>query len=748
MTISSSDLRRSFVDFFAAKGHRPVPSASLIPARWSTTLFTIAGMEPFVPAFLGEVPPPAPRVVSVQRCLRVAGAKSDIEYVGRTGRHGTFLEMLGNFSFGDYGKREAIVWAWEYLTRTLALDRARLWVTVHRSDDEAQQLWEREIGLEPERITRFDEDNFWTMGPTGPCGPSSEIFFDTGAEHASGPDDRGPNLGARFVEIWNLVFQQYNRAADGTLAPLGRLNIDTGAGFERLLAVANGKSSLYETDLFEDLIAAQPPVASGSLAPAEQRVRRLIVADHARAVTFLVADGVFPSNTDRGYVLRYLARRAIRSGKLLGYPSGFLTALVPAVARSLVSGYPELEGAVARVGTVLGREEASFERTLARGSELLASLIAQALAGATPLSGDDAFELHDTHGFPFELTREVAAEAGLAVDRDGFERAMEVQRERARSDARRKRAVVAVSDLPPVLSEFTGYDGLESEGTVRAILVEDEPVDRIERGTAAQLVLDRTSFYAERGGQIGDRGTILGLHGARFEVEDTQYLGEAIAHRGVVNAGAFAAGETVRTAVDPLWRQEIRRHHTSVHLLQRALRDVLGDEVVQAGSWVGNERMRFDFRSPRGALGPEMKRDVSARVNALIRADYHQELRVMSPQEAAASGAIAMAGEHYGERIRVVGFGPSLEFCGGTHAHSSGEIGLFVLLSESSIGSGIRRIEGLVSRAAEDFALEQQSLVAALAESLSAKPAELGERVARLQGELREAERALEGGRA
>jgi alanyl-tRNA synthetase len=747
MGFSSQELRRSFVDFFVSRGHKAVPSASLIPDEMSTTLFTIAGMEPFVPAFLGEVPPPAPRAVSVQRCLRVAGAKSDIENVGRTGRHGTFLEMLGNFSFGDYYKREAIVWAWEYLTQTLSLDAAKLYVTVHVSDDEAQRLWETEVGLAPARITRFDQDNFWTMGTTGPCGPCSEIFFDTGPENALGPGDTGPNLGNRYVEVWNLVFQQYNRASDGTLTELRTKNIDTGAGFERLLAVANGKASMYETDLFADLVEAQPAVGHTTLPAAEQLVRRRIIADHARATTFLIADGVYPSNTDRGYVLRFLLRRAIRNGKLLGYPSGFMTALVPAVVRSLESGYPELRAALGRIEQAIGAEEIAFSRTLERGSEMLARLIDVARYSDKVLGGEDVFTLHDTYGFPSELTREIAAEAGIAVDTSGFEDAMEAQRTRARSDAQRKRAVVSVTEVPAIVSEFSGYDGLEDDGTVTSILLGNEAVDHVDDGDEAQLVLDRTSFYAEKGGQIGDRGVIERIASdgsiATFRVLDTQLIGEAIAHRGVLRGGAIAVGDRVHTAVDPGWREEIRRHHTSAHLLQRALKDVLGDEVAQAGSWVGIDRMRFDFRSPSGALSPRQKRDVVARVNAMIRDDHHQVTKIMTPAEAAASGAISMAGEKYGERVRVVHFGPAVEFCGGTHANTTGELGLFMILSESSIGSGIRRIEAVVSKAAEAFALDQQELVASLAEQLSAKPAELGERVERLQSDVRDLQKSL-----
>jgi alanyl-tRNA synthetase len=747
MGFSSQELRRSFVDFFVSKGHVHAPSASLVPDEMSTTLFTIAGMEPFVPAFLGEVPPPAPRAVSVQRCLRVAGAKSDIENVGRTGRHGTFLEMLGNFSFGDYYKREAIAWAWEYLTKTIGLDPARLFVTVHVSDDEAVRLWQDEIGLDAARITRFDEDNFWTMGPTGPCGPCSEIFYDTGAAYALDANDTGPNLGNRYVEIWNLVFQQYNRSSDGTLTELKTKNIDTGAGFERMLAVANGKASMYETDLFADLVRAQPAVGATSFSQSEQLVRRRIIADHARAATFLIADGVYPSNTDRGYVLRFLIRRAIRNGRLLGYPSGFMTALVPAVVASLESGYPVLRASIAKIEAALGTEELTFDRTLERGGELLAGLLDAAKREDTGLAGRDVFVLHDTFGFPSELTREIAEEAGVAVDLPGFEAAMAEQRERARADAKSKRAVVNVAEVPAIASEFSGYDGLEDDGAVVSILRDGATVAQIEAGDEAQLVLDRSSFYGEKGGQIGDRGVIelLGEGGARatFDVLDTQLIGEAIAHRGLLRSGEIAVGDTVHTAVDPLWREEIRRHHTSAHLLQRALKDVLGDEVTQAGSWVGIDRMRFDFRSPSGGLTPQQRRDVVARVNAMIRDDHHQVMNVMSQADAAASGAISMAGEKYGDRVRVVHFGRAVEFCGGTHANTTGELGMFLILSESSIGTGIRRIEAVVSKAAEAYALEQQELVGALAEQLSAKPSELASRVERLQNEVRDMQRAL-----
>jgi alanyl-tRNA synthetase len=710
----------------------------------STTLFTIAGMEQFVPVFLGEQPAPAPRVVTVQRCLRVAGAKSDIESVGRTGRHGTFLEMLGNFSFGDYYKREAILWAWEFVTEVLGLDRERLYVTVHTGDEEAERIWIDDVGVAPRRVTRFDEENFWTMGATGPCGPSSEIFYDTGAAHASGPSDTGPNLGDRYVEIWNIVFQQYNRGVDGQLEELPRKAIDTGAGLERMLAVCNGVASMYETDLFTDLVAAQPPIGRTSLSPQEQRARQNIIADHMRAATFLINDGVYPSNTDRGFVLRFLIRRAIRNGRLLGYPDGFLADLVGAVVRSLESGYPELRESASRIATALRIEEQTFDRTLERGMSMLDRVIDEAIARRERLiGGEEAFLLHDTYGFPLELTREIAAERGAVVDTVAFDRLMDEQRDRARRDAAAKREVVALSDLPAVRSEFTGYDeGLDSEGVVVALLKDGAAVESLAAGEEGTIVLNRTSFYAERGGQIGDRGKVLG-EGSSFDVRDTQYMGEAIAHNGAVLEGEFAVGQSVKTSVSERWRREIRRHHTSAHLLQRALKDVLGEDVNQAGSWVGIDRMRFDFRWPGGALTPEQKRDVGHRVNEMIRDDSHLVTTVLPLEEAKKSGAIWMAGEKYGEMIRVVQAGPSIEFCGGTHSHSTGELGMFVILSEFSIGSGIRRIESCVSEAAEEYVGKQGELIGTLSSSLATTPDELNDRIERMQRDVKDLQTAL-----
>jgi alanyl-tRNA synthetase len=743
---TSSGLRQAFIAFFVERGHRHMPSASLVPREISTTLFTIAGMEPFVPAFLGEEPAPAKRAVSVQRCLRVAGAKSDIENVGRTGRHGTFLEMLGNFGFADYGKREAILWAWEFVTDRIGLEPERLHVTVHTSDDEAQTIWEREIGIPRERITRFDEENFWTMGPMGPCGPCSELFYDIGAAHALDERDTGPNLGNRYVEIWNLVFQQYNREADGALRLLSFLNIDTGAGLERVLAVANGRASIYETDLFTDLLDAQPPIGATSLHPSEVLIRRRIVADHARAVTALIADGVSPSNLDRGYVLRFLIRRAIRNGRLLGYPAGFLTGLVPTVVRSLRSGFPELSAAAERVTLALGREEEAFERTLARGETRLASRISELLDhGVRELPGADAFSLHDTFGFPIELTREILHEQGFTVEPGGFEREMKEQRERARRDTAAKRQSVTISGSARSghRSLFAGYGGLEADGVVLEILREDgTPVDEAIAGERVRIILDRTSFYAEKGGQIGDHGRLIG-GSALFVVDDTQHLADAIVHHGELREGIVTRGAELHAVVDSAWREEIRRHHTSAHLLQYALREVLGESVVQAGSWVGPSRARFDFRVGGGALSEVQRGAVSAIVNRIIREDAPVTTEEMPIADALREGALSMAGESYGEMVRVLRAGPSIELCGGTHAHRTGELGLFIIVSESGIGSGVRRIEALVSTAAERYVAKQQEIVSGLSLALAVKPEEVATRVERLQGEVKELEREI-----
>jgi alanyl-tRNA synthetase len=750
-------VRQSFVDFFVARGHVHLPGASLVPDALSTTLFTIAGMEQFVPVFLGQAPAPAPRVVTIQRCLRVAGGKNDIESVGRTGRHATFLEMLGNFSFGEYYKREAIVWAWEYLTRDLGLDRTRLYATVYVDDDEAAALWEKEAGLDPRRISRFREDNFWDMGPTGPCGPCSEIFYDLGPAVGCGRPDCAvgcPHCN-RYIEVWNLVFQQYDRDAGGELHPLPRHAIDTGMGFERLCMILAGKTSIFDTELYTSIIHALPkPEGTTSLPAEEAAVARRVIADHARAAVFLAADGVRPGNTERGYVMRFLMRRALRAGRRLALPEGFFSGLVDAVVASLEDGYPQLRDAAPEARRVLAGEENLFARTLARGEARLAAILDAVRArGENVIPGRDVFELHDTYGFPPELTAEIAREQGLTADLAGYRAAMDEQRERARRDAAAKRSAVRAAqgelvDVPG--SAFVGYEELEAQAAILALFDEQgAPVEVLEQGQAGIVVLDRTPFYAERGGQAGDRGIIAkaGPEAASFEVRDTQYQDKSyrrILHKGVVTAGSLRVGERVEALVDPAWRREIRRHHTVTHLLQRALKDVLGDAVAQRGSAVFPDRTRFDFDAPTGALSRETVRQVEGRVNELIRSDFHRQVEIMPFAQAVARGAIYMKGEQYGDEVRVVTFGPSVELCGGTHVSSTGEIGHFVLLSESAIAAGVRRVEGLASAAADTYIGRLRDEAARAADLLSAPAEDLSQAVRRIEQERRELARRLE----
>jgi alanyl-tRNA synthetase len=742
--MTSAQVRASFVDFFVAKGHRQLPGASLVPDALSTTLFTIAGMEQFVPVFVGDEPAPAPRVVTVQRCLRVAGGKNDIENVGRTGRHGTFLEMLGNFSFGDYYKKDAIVWAWEYLTKQLGIDHKRLYATVYETDDEAYELWRQEVGLDPTRIFRFREDNFWDMGPTGPCGPCSEIFYDLGPSVGCGRTDCtvGCPHCDRYVEFWNLVFQQFERTSDGTLHPLPKHAIDTGMGFERLSMILAGTTSIFDTDIYLPIIAALPkPAAKTTLDRAEADVQRRIIADHARACVFLAADGVRPSNTDRGYVMRFLMRRLLRSGRRLGFAEGFSAGLVGPVVTSLVEGYPKLRDAQPLAEKIFSDEEALFDRTLARGEARLATIIETVKkAGGSTLSGGQIFELHDTYGFPPELTVEVAGENALAADMRGYRTAMDEQRERARRDAAAKRADIAVArpgsvDLPG--TDFVGYEQLAGAASVVALFdAGGASVQVLAKGQTGIAVLDRTPFYAERGGQAGDRG-VLGKTGASFDVTDTQYQDKSyqrVLHRGAMVEGELRVGDRVDAQVDPHWRREIRRHHSVTHLLQRALKEIVGDAVAQRGSAVFPDHTRFDFDAPGGALTKQQERDVQARVNELIRSDYHRDVAILPFTEAIARGAVYMKGEQYGDEVRVVTFGPSVELCGGTHVASTGEIGHFVLTAESAIAAGIRRVEGVVSEAADDWVGKLRHALEQVGTTLTVPTERLGESVARLGG--------------
>lgn len=764
--MKSQEIRKSFVDFFVAKGHVQLLGASLVPDALSTTLFTIAGMEQFVPIFLGEEPAPAPRVVTVQRCLRVAGGKNDIENVGRTGRHGTFLEMLGNFSFGEYYKREAILWAWEYLTKELGLASDRLSASVYVDDDEAAGLWRNEVGLDERRIFRFREDNFWDMGPTGPCGPCSEIFYDLGPTVGCGRADCtvGCPHCDRYVEFWNLVFQQFDRDSDGTLHPLPRKAIDTGMGFERLCMILSGKTSIFETDLYTSIIDALPqPVKGGPKDPPlhsqeksgdvhEAQVHRRIIADHARATVFLAADGVTPSNTDRGYVMRFLMRRALRSGRRLRLPDGFLCGLVGPVVSSLQAGYPQLRDAQSLAEKIFTEEERLFDRTLERGETRLATVVASIKANkGSAISGSDIFELHDTYGFPPELTAEIARENGLLADMSGYRAAMQEQRDRARRDAQAKRLDLRVAstgavDLPD--SQFLGYERIETKASVACLFdTSGVPGSALSAGQEGVVLLDETPFYAERGGQAGDRG-VLAKSDASFEVTDTQYQDKThkrILHKGKMRSGELRVGDTVDALVDPTWRREIRRHHSVTHLLQRALKDVLGDAVAQRGSAVYPNHTRFDFDSPSGAMTRDQERQVQTQVNELIRADFHRDVVVMPFSEAIARGAIYMKGEQYGDEVRVVSFGPSVELCGGTHVESTGEIGHFVLTSEAAIAAGVRRVEGVVSEAADAWVARLRDAVEQAGATLIVPPEKLGESVTKLAHERHDMEKQIEG---
>ncbi|MBV8669024.1 MAG: alanine--tRNA ligase [Candidatus Eremiobacteraeota bacterium] len=749
------EIRTSFIDFFVARGHVLRPPASLIPDALSTTLFTIAGMEQFVPVFLGREPAPAPRVVTVQRCLRVAGGKSDIDNVGRTGRHGTLLEMLGNFSFGEYYKRDAIGLAWEYLTQTLRLPPDRLYATVYIDDDEADEIWRRDIGLPAQRISRFREDNFWDMGPTGPCGPCSEIFYDLGAAVGCGRADCGVGCVHcdRYIEFWNLVFQQYDRESGGMLHPLPRKAIDTGMGFERLCMILAGKTSIFDTDLYQSIIAALPAATTGSTLPREEQdVQRRIIADHARAAVFLAADGIVPSNTERGYVMRFLMRRALRAGRSLRLPDGFFSELVPAVTDSLIDGYPELRAKQAAAQAVFAEEERLFDRTLERGETRLDALIAEtATRGEKVLSGRAIFELHDTFGFPPELTAEIAREHKLEADMAGYRAAMDEQRERARKDAQAKRADVRVVaggsvDLPG--SAFVGQEALAAKATIVALFdATGAPITALAAGGEGLVLLDRTTFYAERGGQAGDRG-VIARDATSFEVADTQYQDKTyqrIFHRGRLSAGALRVGDAVDAVVDPAWRREIRRHHSVTHLLQRALKEILGDSVAQRGSAVYPDHTRFDFDAPGGGLTTAQETEVETRVNELIRSDYHRSVEIMPFAQAVARGAVYMKGEQYGDEVRVVTFGPSVELCGGTHVESTGEIGHFILTAESAIAAGIRRVEGVVSEAA-DRHWERVRDAAERAGAVLTTPVDrLAESVTRLAQERRELEKRIAG---
>ncbi|GKW50603.1 alanine--tRNA ligase [Halomonas sp. NCCP-2165] len=738
--MKSADIRQAFLSYFEAQGHTIVPSSSLVPGNDPTLLFTNAGMVPFKDVFLGRDPRPYVRATSSQRCVRAGGKHNDLDNVGYTARHHTFFEMLGNFSFGDYFKRDAIRFAWTFLTETLGLPKEKLWVTVHISDDEAEKIWKEEMGIDPARFSKLDEDNFWQMGDTGPCGPSSEIFYDHGPEVWGGPPGSPEEDGDRYIEIWNLVFMQYDRDAQGTLNPLPKPSIDTGMGLERIAAVMQGVHSNYEIDLFQNLLAAAAE-ATGHGDTSTPSLR--VIADHIRSCAFLIADGVLPSNEGRGYVLRRIIRRAIRHGHKLGAQGAFFHKLVAALDAEMGHAYPELRQGREQIERVLAKEEAQFARTLDHGMGLLEAALGE-LDGEM-LPGATVFKLYDTYGFPYDLTADVCRERGVSLDEAGFQRELEAQRERARAASQFGADYGAALELDGE-TDFTGYDRLEDEATVTAIVdAAGNELAGLAEGQKGVVVLDRTPFYGESGGQVGDTG-YLELDGARFQVTDTQKQGSHHLHQGLMVAGELAVGAQVKPRVDASLREATVRNHSATHLLHQALREVLGEHVQQKGSLVSAERLRFDF-SHFEAMTPEQLAEVESRVNAQILANAETRVEHMSLDEAKARGAAALFEAKYADSVRVLTIGAdgySVELCGGTHVARSGDIGCFHIVTEAGIAAGVRRIEALTGEAALAYFREQEARVARIGERLKAKPEQVEERVAALTERNRGLEKELE----
>ncbi len=742
--MKSSEIRRQFLDYFASKGHTIVPSSPLVPANDPTLLFTNSGMVQFKDVFLGRETRPYVRAASSQRCVRAGGKHNDLENVGYTARHHTFFEMLGNFSFGDYFKRNAIEYAWEFLTVVLAIPADRLWVTVYQDDDEAYDIWANEIGIPSGRLVRigdnkgakYHSDNFWQMGDTGPCGPCTEIFYDHGPEVAGGPPGSAEADGDRYVEIWNVVFMQYNRDDNGVLHPLPRPSVDTGMGLERISAVMQGVHSNYEIDLFRDLIAAAAR-ETGCTDRASNSLK--VIADHIRACAFLIVDGVIPGNEGRGYVLRRIIRRAIRHGYKLGQKQPFFHRLVDDLIGVMGEAYPELPAARDNVVGVLRQEEERFAETLEHGMSVLEAAMQ---SEDRMLDGETVFKLYDTYGFPLDLTADIARERGFNVDFAGFEAAMQQQRERARAASKFTLGrTLEFSGQPTV---FVGYDSLEQEGRILAIYKAGSPVGEITAGDEAVIVLDRTPFYAESGGQVGDVGELASGHGV-FRVEDTQKIqAEVFGHKGRLATGRLSVGDTVNARVDMHARQMAAYHHSATHLLHAALRVVLGRHVTQKGSLVTPERTRFDFSHPQ-PLTPEEIHRIEALVNAEIRRNSRVETRLMKHAEAIKAGAMALFGEKYGEEVRVVGMGDfSTELCGGTHVRRTGDIGLFKIVSESGVAAGVRRVEAVCGPAALAWLQAQEDTLREVAERLKVQPAEITTRLAQIQDQVRALEKELD----
>ncbi len=760
--MKSSAIRQSFLEFFASKGHTIVPSSPLVPGNDPTLLFTNAGMVQFKDVFTGQDTRPYTRAVSSQRCVRAGGKHNDLDNVGYTARHHTFFEMLGNFSFGDYFKREAIKYAWEFLTEVLKLPTEKLWVTVYAEDDEAYDIWHNDIGVPKERIVRIGDnkgaryasDNFWAMGDTGPCGPCTEIFYDHGPEVAGGPPGSPDEDGDRYIEIWNNVFMQFNRDESGTMHPLPKPSVDTGMGLERISAVMQHVHSNYDIDLFQVLIQAAArelphpnPPPGGEGANAEPKPiydlasnSLKVIADHIRACSFLIVDGVIPGNEGRGYVLRRIIRRAIRHGYKLGARTAFFHRIVPDLAAVMGEAYPELVKAQPRVMDILRQEEERFFETIEHGMGILEATLKTLPAGGT-FDGELAFKLHDTYGFPLDLTADICREANVSVDTAAFDAAMQRQKNQARAAGKFK--LGAGLEYAGAATTFHGYDTLAHDGTILALYRDGSAVNELREGELGVVVLDHTPFYAESGGQAGDRGVLQGYNGS-FEVEDTQkILAQVFGHHGIVKTGVLKVGEPVLAKVDADNRARTMRNHSATHLMHKALREVLGDHVQQKGSLVDADKTRFDFVQPTPMTDAQI-REVEARVNAEILANTATQARVMPIEEAQKTGAMMLFGEKYGDEVRVLDIGSSRELCGGTHVARTGDIGAFKILLETGVAAGIRRIEATTGTGVLAYLGETEKHLGAIAQLVKATPAEAAERVAQLMEHSRALEKELD----
>ncbi|WP_430415102.1 alanine--tRNA ligase [Parasphingorhabdus sp.] len=750
---TTNDIRRSFLDYFGEKGHEIVPSAPLIPYNDPTLMFINAGMVPFKNIFTGTETSSYTTATSSQKCVRAGGKHNDLDNVGYTARHHTFFEMLGNFSFGDYFKEQAIHNAWELITKVWGIAPDRLTVTVYHTDDEAFDLWRKIAGLPEERIIRIaTNDNFWSMGDTGPCGPCSEIFYDHGAHIAGGPPGSPDEDGDRFVEIWNLVFMQYDQRGEGDRIDLPKPSIDTGMGLERIAAVMQGVHDNYDTDLFKALIA-QSGTLTETATTGENQASHRVIADHLRASSFLVADGVLPANEGRGYVLRRIMRRAMRHAHILGAKDPLMHRLVGALTGEMGNAFPELIRAKPLIEETLEREEINFRRTLANGLKLLDAEIAEMDSGDI-LPGATAFKLYDTFGFPYDLTEDALRAKSLGVDRAGFDAAMAEQKTAARAAWKGSGDQASESIWFDIVdregaTEFTGYTSEEGEGVIIALVKDGDEIESATRGDEVIILTNQTPFYGESGGQMGDSGTVTGADDLKADISDTSKpLGRLHAHHAKITSGSMSVGDSIHLTVDALRRTQLRANHSATHLLHKALRHHLGEHVTQKGSLVAPDRLRFDFSHPSSLTDDELKA-VESDVNAQIRGNSSVVTRLMSPDDAVAAGALALFGEKYGDEVRVLSMGSednidySVELCGGTHVNALGDIGLMVMISESAVSSGVRRIEALTGEAARLWLMDRDNKLKMIAASLKASPDEAAERVAMLVEERKKLDREL-----